>query len=110
MGNLSKAWVYVGIGGYVVAVDRTTGTEMWRTRLRTGALVNLAADDRCLYASAQGQLFCLDPATGAILWKNPLRSLGIGLVSLLLAGGVSGPLASLVAERGTGAGRRAAPK
>jgi len=108
--GLNKSWIYIGIGGHVVAVDRATGTEIWRARLRTGAVVNLAGDDRSLYASAQGELFCLDPMTGTVLWKNPLRKLGIGLVSLLLPGGASGPLIALAQDRGAAAGRRSVPR
>jgi outer membrane protein assembly factor BamB len=108
--DLNSSWIYIGIGGHVVAVDRATGTEMWRTRLRTGAVVNLAGDDRSLFASAQGELYCLDPMTGTVLWKNQLRRLGIGLVSLLLPGGTSGPLISLMPSRGAAGGGRSVPR
>jgi outer membrane protein assembly factor BamB len=109
MGGLVEDWIYVGVGGHVVALDRTTGAEMWRTRLKSG-LVNLACDEYRLYAAVQGQLFCLDPATGAVLWKNPLRRLGLGLVSILPPGGGAASFPSLVqatreaAARGAGAG------
>jgi outer membrane protein assembly factor BamB len=87
MSGFNKHWIYLGIRGQVLALDRATGTEMWRTKVKSGAVVNLASDDAFLYASAQGEVSCLDPGTGAILWKNPLSGLGLGLVSLVAPGG-----------------------
>ncbi|HXG44261.1 MAG TPA: PQQ-binding-like beta-propeller repeat protein [Gemmatimonadales bacterium] len=106
MAGLVEDWIYVGAGGHVVALDRTTGAEMWRTRLKAG-LVNLACDEHRLYAAAQGQLFCLDPATGAVLWRNPLRRLGLGLVSILPPGGGAASFTSLAQAAREAAGRRA---
>ncbi len=77
--------VYIGIGGKVLALDRATGQELWRTALR-GDFVNVALQDGDLFASAAGELFCLDAATGHIRWQNPLKGLGRGLVSIAGAG------------------------
>jgi outer membrane protein assembly factor BamB len=82
MSIASRNSVFAAIAGQVVALDRATGAELWRTRLRLSGGVSLIGDGRHLYASSQGQICCLDPATGAILWRNPLRGLGVGPVAL----------------------------
>jgi outer membrane protein assembly factor BamB len=74
--------VFVGIGGHAVAVDRSTGTEVWRTKLKGSDFVNITVDGHEVFASARGQLFCLDATTGAIRWQNELAGLGWGLVSI----------------------------
>jgi outer membrane protein assembly factor BamB len=77
----SKGTVFIGIGGTVLALDRATGEEVWRTPLKGSDFVNVALDGGQLLASARGEVYCLDPATGEILWSNPLKGLGWGLVS-----------------------------
>jgi outer membrane protein assembly factor BamB len=57
-----------------VALDHTTGSEVWRSEL-DGDFVNVALLDADLYATANVELFCLDPATGDIRWKSPLKGL-----------------------------------
>ena len=39
-----------------------------------------------LYATANGELFCLDPATGDIRWQNPLKGLGRGYITIAASG------------------------
>lgn len=78
----SRESVFVGIAGTVLALDRATGEERWRTSLKGGDFVNVVLDGGQLLASARGEVFCLDPTTGEILWNNPLKGLGWGLVSL----------------------------
>jgi len=90
-GNL----LFIGIGGKVLALDRATGREIWRTDLISSDFVNLTVDGGDLYAAAEGELYCLDPATGQIRWHNRLKGLGRGLIAIaqnsnqqsLLAGG-----------------------
>ena len=74
-------FVYIGIGGTVVALDRATGSEMWRSDL-DGDFVTIALQDAQLYAGANGELYCLDPATGNIRWHSPLKGLGRGLITI----------------------------
>ena len=73
--------VFIGICGTVLALDRATGEEIWRTELKGSDFVNVALDGGQLLASARGEVHCLDPVTGEILWSNPLKGLGWGLVS-----------------------------
>ena len=75
--------VYIGLKGTVVALERASGVERWRTKLKGLSFVSLHRDDRYLYAGTSGELFCLDPGTGAVVWRNKLKGLGFGLVSML---------------------------
>ena len=77
--------VFIGIHGTVVALDRATGEEVWRTSLK-GDFVNVVLQDGDLYAAASGELFCLDPSTGHIRWQNELKGLGRGLVTIATTG------------------------
>jgi outer membrane protein assembly factor BamB len=79
--------LYIGIKGTVLALDRATGREVWRTPLKGSDFVNVALVDGELYATSRGELFCLDTATGKIRWNNPLTGLGWGLVSMASADG-----------------------
>jgi outer membrane protein assembly factor BamB len=81
MSLMNERLLFVGVKGTVLALDRATGEEVWRTPLKGSDFVNLQLDGGDLLASARGEVFCLDPATGAVRWNNPLRGLGWGLVS-----------------------------
>ena len=52
-----------------------------------------------IYASTHGEVFCLDAATGQTRWRNPLRGLGWGLVSLAVSdkvfAGIKGAVVAL---------------
>jgi outer membrane protein assembly factor BamB len=74
--------LYIGIQGHVLALDRATGAEVWRSRLKGSDFVNVVLQDGELYATTQGELFSLDPATGQVRWQNPLKGLGRGLVTI----------------------------
>ena len=78
--------VFIGIKGFAIALDRATGQEIWRTKLK-GDFVNLVLQDGNLYVAASGELFCLDPANGQIRWFNQLKGLGTGLMAIATAGG-----------------------
>lgn len=77
--------VCIGIQGTVLMLDATTGTEIWRAKLKGSSFVNVVVSDGRVYASARGELFALDAATGKILWNNKLKGLGTDLVTI--AGG-----------------------
>jgi outer membrane protein assembly factor BamB len=79
--------IFIGIAGKILALDRSTGRELWRTDLKGGDFTNVVLQDGDLFATTKGELFCLDPATGAIRWQNPLKGLGRGLVTIATAGG-----------------------
>jgi len=80
--------VYIGLKSTVIALDRRTGMEVWRTPLKAGvgrssSFVTLQRDGDILYAGASGEIWALDPKGGAILWHNPLKGLGYGIPSVL---------------------------
>lgn len=93
MPSLPRDLMYVGIAGHVVALDTRTGSERWRTRLKRSTALMLTTDGEHILASGAGEVFCLDPTTGRILWRNPMKGLGLGTATLLGATGQgSGPV------------------
>ena len=90
------AVLFIGIGGRVLALDRRTGAEIWRTKVKGAtSTVILHRDGDQLYASASGELFCLDPATGEITFANaghvaPLVISGRGVDTLTMTDMVVG--------------------
>lgn len=80
------SFVFAGINGYVLALDETTGSQVWETRLKGSEFVNLVLSENKLYATTKGEVFCLDPHTGEVLWQNPLRGMGRGIVCIATPG------------------------
>jgi outer membrane protein assembly factor BamB len=105
MARLAPGLVFVGIKGIVLALDRRDGTEAWRTVLkgsvsRSSGFVCVYRDGDLLFATSGGEMYCLDPKTGSVLWHNPLRGLGLGLTSIAgECGAGSTTLAATAAER-----------
>ena len=79
--------LFIGIGGYAVAIDPATGSELWRTKLKATPFVTIQAAGSLVFAGAGGELFCLDAASGAILWRNKLKGLGTGLIAFTSGSG-----------------------
>jgi outer membrane protein assembly factor BamB len=77
--------IFVGIGGSVVALNRTTGERVWATHLKGRNFVNVQIEDGKILATCGGEIFCLDPITGDGVWHNPLRGLGMGLATIATA-------------------------
>ena len=98
MARVESGLVYVGIKKFVVALDRRTGAEVWRTPLKgSSTFVCVFRDGDLLFATCSGEIFCLDPKTGALLWHNPLKGLGLGFTSIAGEYGSSSALTSTVA-------------
>jgi len=76
----SEDVIYLGVGRHVVAVSTREGVELWRCKLPSSSLLTLLVRDDAVYAGAAGKLFCLDPRTGEIRWRNPLKGLGTGVI------------------------------
>lgn len=92
---MSDIPVYVGIGGSVLALDASTGQELWRQKINSGATYTTVALVRGrLFATASGELWCLDPATGTVIWHNRLKGLGVGYVSIAGAEGIGAAMGS----------------
>ena len=50
--------IFIGIHGTVLALDRATGQEVWRAKLKGSDFASV------------------------VLWQNPLKGLGVGLVTI----------------------------
>jgi len=74
--------LFIGIQGTVLALDRSSGREVWRQQLSHMGFVNVVLDGGELSAATQGKVVRLEPATGAISWTNKLAGLGHGLVTI----------------------------
>jgi outer membrane protein assembly factor BamB len=74
--------VFVGIGRFVVALDRATGAQVWETGLKGYDFVNVVLDGGSVFATCCGEIYCLDPLTGKVLWHNPLKGFGTGLATI----------------------------
>jgi PQQ-like domain len=70
----------------VLALDRTTGQELWRTPLMGMSFVNVTLAGEQVLATTRGEIYCLDMA-GTILWHNRLKGLGHGLVTIATEAG-----------------------
>ena len=79
-------YVFLGVHGSVVALDETTGAQVWATKLKSWDFVNLIWTENELYATTKGEIFCLDSGTGQVLWHNPLKGMGLGLVCIAAPG------------------------
>ncbi|HZS04115.1 MAG TPA: PQQ-binding-like beta-propeller repeat protein [Blastocatellia bacterium] len=87
MGKLNTNLIFIGIKGTVVALDRATGEEVWRTIMKGSDFVNLVIDGENLYATTKGEIFCLDPSSGQLRWHNRLSGMGLGLVTIATPSG-----------------------
>ena len=74
--------LYIGIKGRVVALDRISGDEVWRTELRSSEFVTTLWDGDALFAATSGEAWRLNPKNGEVLWHNSMKGLGRGVVSL----------------------------
>ena len=98
--------LFVGVNGYVAALSKGDGTELWRTKLREDGLVlgghrfvTVMAEGERVYAHTYGRLFCLDALTGEQLWENELSGLGYDFAMLAVTGASSPPLPAIVERR-----------
>lgn len=91
--------VFVGIKGSVVALNRATGEQVWATHLKGSDFVNIILQDGTVLASCYGEIFCLDPLTGAGVWHNPLKGFGRGLVTIATERNPGGSNAPVLAEK-----------
>jgi outer membrane protein assembly factor BamB len=77
----------IGWGDGTEQLDRATGEEVWRTELKGSDFVNVVQNEADLFATAKGELFCLDAAPGKVRWRNQLKGMGRGLISIAASGG-----------------------
>jgi outer membrane protein assembly factor BamB len=92
--------IVIGLAPRVLALRKATGEVVWATELAsTGSLTTVRVEGGRVYAGCLGEVTCLDLATGAVLWHNPLK--GYGIHPVLFAG--DGPAAASAAESAAGA-------
>src|SRR4051794_21501646 len=82
--------VFVGLNGRVAALDRDSGEVIWYCSELTSGYTTLLLDGDRLIVSTNGYLYCLDPQTGRIVWKNPMTGYGTGIAHLVSVRGRSG--------------------
>lgn len=92
-------FVFAGINGSVIALDETTGDQIWVTGLKGSDFVNLVLSEDKLYATTKGEIFCLDQWTGQVLWQNPLRGMGRGIVCVAAPGTQANQTAAIKQKR-----------
>jgi outer membrane protein assembly factor BamB len=90
--------LYIGLGRHVVAIDRATGAEIWRCRLRSTSYLTITVEPEAIYAGANGELYCIDPATGSIRWHNRLAGLGMSIVAFGSSGATVNAAAAQAAQ------------
>jgi outer membrane protein assembly factor BamB len=74
--------LYIGLGSYVAAIQASTGTQLWRTKLGMGGgYTTISLRPEGLFAGRSGHLYSLDPATGEIRWHNRLDGMGQSIIS-----------------------------
>jgi hypothetical protein len=74
--------VFIGIKGTVIALNAANGQQAWATHLKGANFVNVVVQNEVILASCEGEIFCLDPLTGNVLWHNPLTGFGLGLATI----------------------------
>jgi outer membrane protein assembly factor BamB len=82
--------VFVGLNGWVAALDRDNGEVVWYCSELDSGYTTLLLDGDRLIASTNGYLYCLDPQSGRIVWRNPMRGYGTGIAHLVSVRGQSG--------------------
>jgi outer membrane protein assembly factor BamB len=75
--------VFIGLNGYVVALNRDTGEIVWSNDQMKSGYVTILVDGDRLIVSTNGYIYCLDPLNGEILWHNPMKGYGMGTPTAL---------------------------
>jgi outer membrane protein assembly factor BamB len=59
--------IFVGLRGYVIALDRDTGEIIWDNSELDSGPVSLLLDGDRLVVSTNGYIYCLNPLTGRVV-------------------------------------------
>lgn len=68
--------LFLGICNHVVCLNKETGEQVWKTKLKSSTITNVYFDNGNVFAYSGGHFFCLNGADGEIIWENPLKGLG----------------------------------
>jgi hypothetical protein len=91
--------VFIGIKGSVIALNRSTGEQVWATRLRGSDFVNVIVEDDMILASCYGEIYCLDSLTGQKLWHNRLKGYGMDLATIATEANPGGGQRAVLAQK-----------
>src|SRR5882724_11636586 len=92
--------VFIGIKGSVIALNRRTGEQVWAQLLGSTDFVNAVMEDERIFATTNGEIYCLDPITGDVLWHNKLKGYGTGLATIATSENIgNGSTATMVENR-----------
>jgi len=91
--------VFVGIYGYALALSRTNGEQLWKVNLSGYDMVNIVVDGNVLLATSNGEIYCLNPLTGATIWHNQLKGMGTGLAAIATVRNPGNNAAALAAQQ-----------
>jgi outer membrane protein assembly factor BamB len=78
----TRELLYLGVRDTVLAFDLETGQELWNVKLAGSTFTHVVRTGNRLIATNKGEVWCLDAETGTVLWHNPLKGLGLGLISV----------------------------
>jgi len=92
-------FIYLGIKGCVIALNSTTGRQVWVRDLKGMSFVNVVLAGNNLLAATQGEIFCLDAQSGVVRWHNRLKGYGLGLVSIAGEGIAASAWNALASEK-----------
>ncbi|MFK8010808.1 MAG: PQQ-binding-like beta-propeller repeat protein [Marinicellaceae bacterium] len=70
--------LYLGIKGSVVCIEKSSGKELWSTKLKSMHITNIICLSGQIFAYTKGHLFCIDKDFGKIIWENSLPGYGYG--------------------------------
>lgn len=97
-------YVYVGMAGHIACIDKSTGNEVWRTKIKKGSsLTNLIKEGNQIIAYSGGHLFALNALTGDIQWENELKGLGYSYCIIAGSDQAAGASASAASAQQTAA-------
>jgi outer membrane protein assembly factor BamB len=88
----STEFIYVGLNGYVVGLDRTSGEVVWQWKNTHGMASygspTLLPDGESLFVGITARVFCLNARTGTFVWdwKCPHWYTNASVVTLLREG------------------------
>jgi outer membrane protein assembly factor BamB len=82
--------VFVGLNRRVIALDRYAGHVVWDWKAPRGSgFPAILLDGDRLIVGVAGYAYCLDPVFGQVVWENPLKGYGSGVMSLVSVRGRS---------------------
>jgi outer membrane protein assembly factor BamB len=87
--------ILLGLKGRVMALSRSTGREVWSTRIPSGMckadFLTMVVHDQQVFVYGRGHISALNLLTGEVLWTNELPGMGYDLGSLAIPDGPSAP-------------------